>query len=155
MSSCARAFLIGLVAGMRSLTAPAIVSWGARSGRLRLEKTPLHFLGHPSAPYIASALAVAELIADKNPKAPSRKAPLGFTARIVTGALSGAAIGLAEDSAVEGLLAGVAGALAGTLGGYELRTRFTEANGGNDLPVALLEDTVAIGVGSLIVCGVV
>jgi len=73
------AFLIGVIAGLRSLTAPAAVSWGARLGWLRLENTPLAFLGFAATPYILTALAIGELINDKLPKTPSRKelAPFG------------------------------------------------------------------------------
>jgi uncharacterized membrane protein len=35
--------------------------------------------------------------------------------------------------------------VAGTLGGYEFRARLVGAIGGKDLPVALLEDIIAIG----------
>jgi uncharacterized membrane protein len=54
----------------------------------------------------------------KLPKTPSRKAPRGFAARLVTGALCGAAFGLASQSPLGGLLAGVVGSIVGTLGGY-------------------------------------
>ena len=67
------AFLIGVVVGLRSLTAPAGVSWGARLGWLHLENTWLSFLGFAATPYILSALAIGELINDKLPKTPSRK----------------------------------------------------------------------------------
>jgi len=139
------AFLIGVIAGLRSLTAPAVVSWGARLGWLHLENTWLAFLGAPVAPYILSALAVGELIADKLPKTPSRKAPVGFAARVMTGALCGAALGATSQAAIGGLLAGVLGAVAGTLGGYEARRRLVRAIGGNDFPIALIEDAIAIG----------
>jgi uncharacterized membrane protein len=42
-----------------------------------------------------------------------------------------------------GLVAGVIGAVIGTLGGAELRGRLARAVG-RDLPIALLEDAVAI-----------
>lgn len=145
MSTYFLAFLIGVVAGLRSLTAPAVVSWGARLGWLHLENTWLAFLGAPITPYILSALAIGELITDKLPKTPSRKAPVGFAARVVTGALCGAALGAPSQSLVGGLLAGVAGAVAGTLGGYEARTRLVRAIGGKDFPIALIEDAIAIG----------
>src|SRR6202034_2032337 len=93
MSLLVLAFLIGVVAGLRSLTAPAVVSWGARLGWLHLENTGLSGLGAPITPYVLSALAIAELINDKLPKTPSRKAPVPFAFRIVTGALCGAALG--------------------------------------------------------------
>jgi uncharacterized membrane protein len=91
-----------------------------------------------------SVLAIGELIADKLPKTPSRKAPVGFAARIVSGALCGAAIGATNQSLTGGLLGGVLGAIAGTLGGSEFRRRLVRATGGKDLPIALLEDTIAI-----------
>ena len=138
------AFLIGVVAGLRSMTPPAAVSWAARLGWLHLEGTPLAFLGFAFTPYILSVLAVGELIADKLPKTPSRKTPVPFTVRIVTGALSGAAIGASGGVLIGGLLAGAAGAVVGTLGGYGLRVRLVRATGGKDFPIALLEDAVAI-----------
>jgi uncharacterized membrane protein len=145
------AFLIGGIAGLRSMVAPAVVSWAARLGWLHLENTPLAFLGFAATPYIISVLAIGEVINDKLPKTPSRKEPGSFVARVVTGALSGAAIGAAAGSLIGGLVAGALGAVAGTLGGYEFRSRLVKAIGGNDLPIALLEDAIAIAGGLLIV----
>jgi uncharacterized membrane protein len=145
MSIYALAFLIGVIAGLRSLAAPAVVSWAARLGWLHVENTWLAFLGFAATPYILSVLAVGELIADKLPKAPSRKAPPGFITRIVTGALSGAALGATGGSWAIGLAAGMIGAVVGTLGGYDFRVRLVRATGGKDLPIALLEDAIAIG----------
>ena len=139
------AFLIGVVAGLRSLTPPAVVSWAARLGWLHLENTPLAILGFAATPYILSLLAIGELINDKLPKTPSRKTPVPFGARIVTGALCGAALGASRQALAGGLLAGALGAVAGTLGGYEGRSRLVKATGGKDLPIALLEDAIAIG----------
>lgn len=145
MSTYVLAFLIGVIAGLRSMTAPAAVSWAARLGWLHLENTWLAFLGYAATPYILSVLAVGELIADKLPSTPSRKAPVGFTARLLTGALCGAAVGSTSGVLTGGLLASVLGAVAGTLGGYEFRARLVRAIGGKDLPIALLEDVIAIG----------
>ncbi|HLY16118.1 MAG TPA: DUF4126 family protein [Bryobacteraceae bacterium] len=144
MSVYVLAFLIGVVAGLRSLTAPALVSWAARLGWLNLENTPLRFFGFAAVSYILSGLAIGELVADKLPKTPSRKAPPGFTARFVTGALCGAAIGAASQAMIGGLAAGVVGTVVGTLGGYEFRTRLVKATGGRDWPIALLEDAIAV-----------
>src|SRR3954462_13847081 len=139
------AFLIGVVAGLRSMTPPAAVSWAARLGWLRLENTPLAFLGFAATPYILTVFAIAELITDKLPKTPSRKTLTPFAARIVTGAFSGAALGAPRGELPGGLLAGALGGVAGTLAGYEFRRRLVKATGGKDLPVALLEDAIAIG----------
>ena len=144
MTAYLLAFLIGVVAGLRSMTPPAAVSWAARLGWLHLETTPLAFLGFAFTPYILSVLAIGELINDKLPKTPSRKTPVPFVARVVTGAFCGAALGAAGQALIGGLVAGALGAVAGTLGGYEFRARLVKATGGKDLPGALLEDVIAI-----------
>jgi uncharacterized membrane protein len=151
MSIYVLAFLIGVVGGLRALTPLAAVSWAARLGWLHLDNTWLAFLGFAATPYIVSVLAIGELINDKLPKTPSRKAPPGFIARIVTGTLCGAAFGMASQSLVGAAVAGAIGAVAGTLGGYEFRSRLARATGGKDLPIALLEDVIAVGGAFLIV----
>jgi uncharacterized membrane protein len=127
------------------LTPLAAVSWAARLGLLHLEYTWLAFLGYSWTPYILTVLAIGEIINDKLPKTPSRKAPVPFLARIVTGALSGAAVGTAAEALTGGLIAGIVGAVLGTLGGYEFRARLVKAIGGKDLPIALVEDAIAVG----------
>ena len=126
------------------MTPLAVVSWASRLGRLHLENTWLAFLGFALTPYIMSALAIGELINDKLPKTPSRKTPAPFAVRVVSGALCGAALGGPGEALTGGLLAGALGGVAGTLGGYEFRARLVKATGGKDLPIALLEDAIAI-----------
>jgi uncharacterized membrane protein len=138
------AFVIGIVAGLRAITAPAAISWAARLGWIHLGDTWLAFLGYAWTPWIFTIAAIGELVNDKLPKTPSRKIPPQFITRVVTGSLSGAAIGASAGSLVGGLLAGAVGAVAGTLGGAEARGRLVKAIGGNDLPIALLEDAIAI-----------
>jgi uncharacterized membrane protein len=126
------------------MTPPAAVSWAARLGWLPLANTPLAFLGFAATPYILSLFAIGELITDKLPKTPSRKALAPFAARVVTGAFSGAALGAPSGALPSGLLAGALGGVAGTLAGYEFRRSLVQATGGKDLPIALLEDAIAI-----------
>jgi uncharacterized membrane protein len=146
------ALLIGVVSGLRTVTAPAAVSWAAFLGWLPLRGGPLGFLAASVTPYLLTLLAVGELIVDKLPRTPSRKAPVGFSARIVSGAFCGAAIGMAGGGAwMVGLVAGGVGAVIGTLGGYEFRSRLVKAIGGRDLPIALVEDLCAIGAAAWIV----
>ncbi len=151
MSPYVLAFLIGIVAGLRSMTAPAVVSWAARLGWLHLENTWLSFMGAAITPYIFSLAAIGELINDKLPKTPSRKAPGPFGARIVMGALCGAAFGAPSGSTIGCVVAGIVGAVAGTMGGYAARTRASKAIG-KDLPIALIEDAVAI-CSAFLICG--
>jgi len=151
MSILLFAFLIGVIAGLRAIMAPTVVSWAARLGWLQLEGSGLTFLIHPATRYILSVLALAELVNDKLPKTPSRKVPPQFIARIVTGAFSGAALGASRQALIGGLIAGAVGAVVGTLVGSEFRMRMVKLTGGKDLPIALLEDAIAILGGLLIV----
>jgi uncharacterized membrane protein len=137
------AFLIGVIAGLRALMAPTIVSWGAGLGWFSLAGTPFNFMSSIITRCIFSFLALGELVNDKLPKTPSRKVPPQFIARVVSGAFSGAVLGAARQSLVGGLIAGAIGAVAGTLGGSALRGELAKI-AGKDLPIALLEDLVAI-----------
>src|SRR5476649_2411247 len=98
MSLYLLALLIGVIAGLRAMTAPAAVSWAAALGWLNLQDTGLAFLGYKFTPYIFTVLAVVELITDQLPQTPSRKVPMQFAARIVSGGFCGAAIGAAGGS---------------------------------------------------------
>lgn len=145
-------FLIGVVCGLRSLTAPAVVACAAQLGWINLNHTPLHFLGTADAVVIFTVLAIIELGADKLPSAPSRTAPLGLIARIVLGALSGAAVALAgEQNAAIGAAWGAAGGIVGAFGGYQARTRLVKALKVPDFVIATLEDAIAIGAGLFLV----
>jgi uncharacterized membrane protein len=135
--------LIGVVAGLRSMTAPAAVSWASRAGWLDVASTPLAFFGYAFTPWVFTALALGELVIDQLPTTPSRTEPLPFGTRIIVGALCGGAIGASGGELVAGPLAGIAGAIIGTLGGHALRAQLARAFG-SDRPAALTEDAVAI-----------
>ena len=150
MTWIALAFIIGIVSGLRTMTAPAAISWAARLGYLHLNGTWLAFLGYTWTPWIFTLLALAEYVTDTLPQTPSRKVPPQFIARIVSGALCGGAIGASFSNLWLGALLGAIGAAAGTLGGSEVRSRLAKAFG-KDLPAALLEDAVAIAAAFLVV----
>jgi uncharacterized membrane protein len=146
------ALLIGVVAGLRSLTAPAVVAWAAFLTWINLHGTWASWVGNIITVIVLTVLAVAELVNDKLPKTPARTAPPVFAARIIMGAFAGAVIGAAWHYTFSALGAGVIGAVLGTLGGYQARKGLVAAvSGGKDLPIALLEDAVAIGGGLAIV----
>jgi uncharacterized membrane protein len=144
------ALLIGVVAGLRAMTAPAAVAWGAHLGLIPLAGTPLAWLGGSIATWVFTALAVLELVGDQLPMTPSRKVPAQFGTRIVSGAFCGAAVGMPMNAWIGGAVAGAIGAVIGTLGGAEVRGRLAKAFG-KDLPAGLLEDVVAVGGAALIV----
>jgi uncharacterized membrane protein len=134
---------IGVVAGLRSLTAPAVVAWGAYLGWLDLHGTWASWMGNIITAIVFTVLAIGELVNDKLPKTPARTAPPIFAARIITGGLAGAVLGAWPHWTFSALGAGIIGAVLGTFGGYQARKRLA-AVAGKDLPIALLEDAVAI-----------
>lgn len=147
------ALLIGVVAGLRAMTAPAAVAWGAHLGWIPLAGGPLAWLGGSLAPWIFTALATIELVTDQLPMTPSRKVPPQFAARIVAGGLSGAAIGLVGGGWIAGAALGAIGAVIGTLGGAAVRARLAAAFK-RDTPAALIEDAIALAGAYLIVSAV-
>ena len=144
------ALLIGITAGLRAIAPVAAVSWAAHLGWLSLQGTWLAFLASSVTAYVASGLALAELVGDKLPKTPSRKVPVQFGTRIVSGMLCGAALAAPGGAIFIGLILGAIGAVIGTLGGAAVRARLAQTFG-KDLPAALLEDAVAVAGAILLV----
>src|ERR1041385_7330903 len=91
---------IGVVAGLRSLLAPAAVAWAAHLGWLHLQGTLLGFMASKSAVVTLSLLAIGELIADKLPRVPRRTAVAPLLARVVSGGLSGACLGASANQSL-------------------------------------------------------
>ena len=136
-------FLLGVVTGMRTMTAIAAVCWAAWLTRLP-EPGWAAWTTYLASAVIFSVLAVGEYIGDTLPKTPSRKTPGPLAARLVFGALVGALGAHAiSEPAAGGILAGVVGALVGAYGGYAARHWGAERMGA-DLPVALLESAFAL-----------
>lgn len=143
------ALLIGVVAGLRAMTAPAAVSWAAYLGWVDLGESWLWWLGHWIAVLIFTALALFELYNDQRPTTPSRTVPVQFGARLVMGALTGAALGVTSGSWIVGLVAGVVGSVIGTYAGKAART-YLAGEFGRDAPAAFIEDAAAI-VGAILI----
>ncbi|WP_260703240.1 DUF4126 family protein [Edaphobacter flagellatus] len=145
-------FLIGCVAGLRSMMAPAIVCAAAYLRWIHLDGTPLSFLNTMPALCLFTLFAIGELIADKLPKTPARTAPIGLIARIVTGGLSGAALALsAGKSTLAGIMLGAAGGIAGAFAGYYIRHGLVTQTKLPDFVVAVVEDLLAISGGLFLV----
>ena len=122
------AFLLGLVAGLRTFTAPAV----------------LWLMRHPGPWAIGLGIcALLEYGLDLVPSAPPRTSTSGLLARVVSGAFVGWIAGLtAGRSAIAGAIAGAIGAVIGAYGGLAIRLRLSAAIG--NLPSGLLEDAAAI-----------
>lgn len=140
------AFGIGVIAGMRSLTAPAVVSWAACLGALNLEGSPLAFVGWIVTVIIFTLLGIGELMADLLLSwIPRRTAPAPLAARLLMGGLCGASLGAsAGQSLVIGALLGALGGLFGAFASYEIRKRLVTGWNIRDIFVAFTEDVVAI-----------
>ena len=138
------ALLLGISAGLRSMTPLAVVAWAAR-GWPPVAGSALGFMAAPVTGYVFAALAIGELIADKLPFIPSRLQPGPLGGRVISGALTGTVAGIAlQGSPIVGGLVGAIGGLAGAFGGYAVRRGLTADRKLPDVPVALLEDVVAI-----------
>jgi uncharacterized membrane protein len=143
---------IGFVAGLRSLTAPTVVAWGAHLGCLNLHGSPLAFMRSMAAAVIFSVLAIGELVADKLPKTPKRTTPAPLLARVVTGALCGATLCAAVGSSVVvGAILGATGGVIGAFSGYEIRRRVVNTLHIKDFFVAICEDLIAIALACFVV----
>src|SRR2546423_12356094 len=82
---------IGIVAGLRSLLAPAVVAWAAHFDLLNLNGSPLAFMGSRTAGAVFSLLAVGGVIAEKMAKNPKPAATGPLFARILAAGVCRAA----------------------------------------------------------------
>ncbi len=143
---------IGIVAGLRSLLAPAVVAWAAHFDLLNLNSSPLAFMGSRTAVAIFSILAIGELVADQLPKTPKRTALAPLLARILLGGLSGVCLlAAAGKSLLAGAVLGGIGGVIGAFAGYEIRRRIVNNLHIKDFFVAVCEDVIAIALACFLV----
>lgn len=135
------ALLLGVTAGLRTMTAPAALALA----RQQPGAERIWFLDSPRTVRVLTGLAVGELVFDKLPFAPKRIAPAALSGRLLSGAMCGAAVAPEDETA--GALLGIAGALASSFAGYFLRRRLGRVRGVPDALIGLSEDAVAIGIG--------
>ncbi len=142
---------LGVVAGMRTMSAPALVTQVARKGKLAVAGSKLGFLNSPAALSASALLAVGELVADKIPSAPNRTDLGPLLARAASGAVSGAIVCSAKKrSPWLGAFFGAVGAIGATFAAYHLRRTITQNLHIPDSMVALAEDALVASTGLLI-----
>lgn len=151
-----KAFEIGLIAGMRAMAAPALLSHKlVRTIPTKQPETPLHYFAQPPVSLALKVLAGAEILGDKVPHGPARTSPPQFIARIASGATCGAFVSEVEgEPAPFGAVAGGLGAIVSTLVFFNLRTWLDHDLGLPDAVGALAEDALAVGAGWAIVNGI-
>jgi uncharacterized membrane protein len=141
-------FLIGCVAGLRSMTAPAIVCAAAYLRWIHPEATPLAFMDTVGALWVFAIFAIGELIVDKLPKTPPRTAPMGLIARMITGGLCGATLAVSAGKSLgAGALLGLLGGVVGAFAGYNIRHGLVIHMNLPDIVIAVIEDLLAISGG--------
>src|SRR3954454_14346941 len=89
------AVVIGLIAGLRALTAPAVVAWGAFLGWIDVDGKWSQWVAHPITVTVLTIFLLVELVTDQLPKTPNRKTAPQFAPRLIIGAFAGAVIGSA------------------------------------------------------------
>lgn len=140
---------IGSVSGLRSFTAPALLSGAAHRKLLNLKRTPFAWLASDRSARISALLAGGELLADKLPFMPKRTEAPSLVARFISGAVCAMAIAgrrKGKERIASALVGGTA-AIAASYAGYQYRKHVK-------LPpvvAALLEDSVALGAGAAII----
>lgn len=149
--SLLRALGLGVVAGMRSMTAPALLSYHAeRYQNPPLKDTPLESWSAPEAPAIFGLAAAGEIVADKLPFTPDRTMLPSVVFRVLSGGAVGAACTAREEGyEAAGAALGALGALVSTYGMHRLRKDLGEATGLPNVALGLMEDALAISTGLL------
>jgi uncharacterized membrane protein len=146
------AFGIGVVAGLRSMTAPAVVAWAAHLAWIKLYGSPLAFMGSIWAVGIFTLGALGEFVADELPATPARTTAVPLVARVVMGLLTGACLGAAGGASLWlGAVAGAIGAIAGAFVGYTARVGLVRGLQAPDFAIAIPEDLLAVGLGLFLV----
>src|SRR5471030_1409251 len=131
-----------------------------RAGRCKLARLhkPKSFFGHLVLFYdsvwtagIFSILVIIELVTDQLPKTPSRKVPMQFIPRLLSGGFCGAVLGAPSGNSIGCAAVGTVGAVIGTFGGFDFRLRLTKLFGGKDSPAAISEDLTAVAIAAVAV----
>lgn len=147
-AALAIAFALGVVSGMRSFLAIALTAltlW--RRPEIVPQMSPASWLAHAPVAIVLGALELGELVADKMPWVGARIAPGPLVARIVTGALSGAAAAqVAHVDGWKGGVVGAVGAVVGAFGFYHLRQWVDRITGIRDPFIGFAEDVLGFAI---------
>ncbi len=144
--------VLGVMTGFRAMTPMAVLCFFAYRGDLDVARTWAFWTAKPVTVVVFILLALGEYLGDKLPRTPNRTALFPLLSRVAFGALVGAlaATGL-RGSVLEGGFLGAISAFAGAFLGYSLRQWLTQEKGLPDLPVALGEDALTLGLSFLAV----
>lgn len=138
----------GILAGMRTLSAPALLSLQLSQEPGEAPEGRAHVLASRKASRVLAVMAAGEFAADKTPWIPARISPPALVGRALSGALTGAAVAAPHRRLSAGrALLGAAAAVASSFAFYELRRLATSRLGLPNGVAGLLEDAVAVALG--------
>jgi uncharacterized membrane protein/uncharacterized protein (UPF0548 family) len=141
---------LGVLAGMRSMSAPTLVS-RRLSQAPGPRKDPLSVaLSKPWVPKVLGALALGELVVDKLPKTPPRVKLFPLAGRVLTGVVAAASSVAGQKKGVVALAAvlGGAAAVASSWAFYSLRTVATRRWRIPNVAAAFAEDALVAALSS-------
>jgi uncharacterized membrane protein len=137
--------LLGVTTGLRAMTPMAVLCWFAYLGYLPVQNTWAEWTASVAAVAAFTALALAEIVADKLPRIPDRFSEAPLMARLFFGGLIGSIAATAmAGPGLEGVLLGVVGAALGAFAGFMVRRELVERIGCAEWMVALVEDLIAV-----------
>ncbi|MFL5353082.1 DUF1990 family protein [Archangium sp.] len=138
----------GVLAGMRSFSAPALLSQQLSREPIEAPEGRAHALASPRVARVLTVLAAGELAADKTPWIPARISPPSLLARALSGAMTGAAVAAPHRKLSVGrAVLGAAAAVASSFAFYKLRQLATQRLGLPNVVAGLVEDAVAVALG--------
>lgn len=142
-----RALTLGAMSGIRSMTAPAFLSYDAsRNGSGGLDGTVFSMLGRRNVANVIALMSAGEIVADKLPFIPNRTDPGPLFGRLAIGGTSGAVAFVEEDKpALIGGLIGALAALISTNVSFQVRMALSRKIPG--VLAAVVGDAVALGLG--------
>jgi uncharacterized membrane protein len=136
--------LLGVLAGMRSMTPPTLVSLYLNRNQHLRTGTLTNFLGSGNSLAAFSLLATGEIVADKFPQAPNRTLGPAVVGRMGTSALSGAAIAEAH-SENRSVAAALSATVTAVVTFATFRARIASNNYLPNPVTGVIEDTLLLG----------
>ena len=140
---------LGVMAGMRSLSAPAVLSQRLSKDSGKATGGLDGMLSSKLGSRTLTVLALGELVGDKLPGIPARIAPPALTFRLLSGAVVGASLARRNKRPVLGpILIGAVSSLASAFALYGLRELATKQLRIPNVLAGLLEDMLVATAGT-------
>ncbi len=136
-----RAMMMGFVAGARSMTPLAVVANAARTNTLPEDNGAPAWLAHPLVSAGTMALAVYEMVGDKQKSAPDRIIPPAVVIRSMNAAFAGMAVSPRNERFAGAAVAGATAALASYA---TFALRMLAMRRGGQSSTGAVEDVVAL-----------